>query len=178
MTFRLHSRLVLWNLLIIGLISSILGYFLNFSLRQDIEKQIESQLEDQTVLAAAYLSRADSTKSLDAQADELGRLLNVRATIIAHDGRVLGDSDVEESQLPALENHRLRPEVRQAAKEAGALSMVISGAGPTLCAVCSSEATSNTVAQAMKSVYDSAGIASVERHTQIAAEGAKVMLVD
>src|SRR5438105_2148362 len=35
MTFRLHSRLVVWNLVIIGLISAILGYFLNFARHLD-----------------------------------------------------------------------------------------------------------------------------------------------
>ena len=117
MKFRLHSRLVLWNLLIIGLISAILGYFLNFSLRREIEKEIEGQLLDQSTLAAAYLAKANPGKPMDEQADELGRLLNVRVTVIAHDGRVLGDSDVDASQLPNLENHRLRPEVQQAVRE-------------------------------------------------------------
>ena len=117
MRFRLHSRLVLWNLLIIGLISATLGYFLNFSLRREIEKEIEGQLLDQSTLAAAYLAKADPGKPMDEQADQLGRLLNVRVTVIAHDGRVLGDSDVEASQLPNLENHRLRPEVQQAVRE-------------------------------------------------------------
>lgn len=117
MRFRLHSRLVLWNLLIIGLISAILGYFLNFSLRREIEKEIEGQLLDQSTLAAAYLAKANPGKPMDEQADELGRLLNVRVTVIAHDGRVLGDSDVDASQLPNLENHRLRPEVQQAVRE-------------------------------------------------------------
>src|SRR5438093_1299812 len=117
MRFRLHSRLVLWNLLIIGLISATLGYFLNFSLRREIEKEIERQLLDQSKLAAAYLAKADEAKPMDEQADELGRLLNVRVTVIAHDGRVLGDSEVEASQLPNLENHRLRPEVQQAVRE-------------------------------------------------------------
>ncbi len=123
MTFRLHSRLVLWNVLIIGLVSAILGYYLNFSLREDIEKQIEGQLLDQSVLAAAYLAKADPAKSADEQADELGGLLNVRVTLIAHDGRVLGDSDVEAAQIPNVENHRLRPEVVQAS-EAGAGSAI------------------------------------------------------
>src|SRR5689334_18764719 len=110
MTFRLHSRLVVWNIIIIGLISAILGYFLSFSLRRDIENQIESRLLDETNLAAAYLKSSDPQKTLDQRADELGRLLNVRVTIIAHDGAVLGDSDVEASELKNLENHRLRPE--------------------------------------------------------------------
>ena len=117
MSFRLHSRLVLSNVIIIALIATILGYFLNFSLRQDIEKQIENRLLDESVLAAAYLQRSDPTKPHDQQADELGRLLSLRVTIIAHDGIVLGDSDVEASQLATLENHRLRPEVQTAARE-------------------------------------------------------------
>lgn len=69
-------------------------------------------------------------------------------------------------------------QVREAAKQGGALCMVISGAGPTLCAVCDYEETAATIAHAMKSVYDSAGIASVARHTQIASEGARVLRVD
>jgi two-component system phosphate regulon sensor histidine kinase PhoR len=115
MTFRLHSRLVLWNVLIIGLISVILGYFLDFSLRKDIEQQIETRLLDETVLGAAYL-KTDPNKPFDQQADELGRLLNLRVTIIAHDGNVLGDSEVETSQVAAMENHRLRPEVQAAVR--------------------------------------------------------------
>jgi len=117
MTFRLHSRLVVWNLVIFSLIFTILGYFLEFSLRKDVEKQIETRLLDESVLAAAYLNKSNAAQSLDEQADELGRLLNVRVTIIGHDGVVLGDSDVEASQLATLENHRLRPEVQTAARE-------------------------------------------------------------
>lgn len=117
MTFRLHSRLVFWNLLIIGLISSILGYFLNSSVREDFEKQIEAQLRDETTIAAAYFEQTDRSRSMDEIAGELGRLLNARVTLIANDGRVLGDSDVLASELPNLENHRARPEVQQALQE-------------------------------------------------------------
>jgi two-component system phosphate regulon sensor histidine kinase PhoR len=117
MTFRLHSRLVLWNVVIIGLISAILGYFINFSLRHDIEKQMEQRLLDETVLGEAYLAHATAAKTMDEQADELARLLNLRVTIIASDGRVLGDSDVEASQVPNMENHRTRPEVEAAIRD-------------------------------------------------------------
>ncbi|PYS29046.1 MAG: hypothetical protein DMG11_10450, partial [Acidobacteria bacterium] len=117
MTFRLHSRLVLWNLLIIGLISSILAYFLTFSLREHLEKQVEIQLLHESAVSAAYLANAAPAKSLDDQADELGRLLDVRVTLIAPDGNVLGDSEVSASQLSSLENHRSRPEVLQALQE-------------------------------------------------------------
>jgi len=68
-------------------------------------------------VSAAYLANAAPAKSLDDQADELGRLLDVRVTLIAPDGNVLGDSEVSASQLSSLENHRSRPEVLQALQE-------------------------------------------------------------
>jgi homoserine kinase len=68
-------------------------------------------------------------------------------------------------------------EVRTAAKRAGALGLVISGAGPTLCAVCDTEETARQAAAAMGAVYDAAGIGSVTRHTRVCQEGAQVLAV-
>jgi len=45
---------------------------------------------------------------LDSIADELGRRLNLRITLISRDGIVLADSD---EQPDSMENHRTRPEV-------------------------------------------------------------------
>ena len=45
---------------------------------------------------------------LDSMADELGRRLNLRITLISRDGIVLADSD---EQPDSMENHRTRPEV-------------------------------------------------------------------
>lgn len=69
-------------------------------------------------------------------------------------------------------------EVREAAKRAGALGLVISGAGPTLCAVCDDEKVSELVAAAMKNVYDMVGVQSTARHTRIAVKGAQVLRVN
>jgi homoserine kinase len=66
-------------------------------------------------------------------------------------------------------------EVRFAAKRAGALGMVISGAGPTLCAVCDNAPVAKQVAEAMKAVYDNVGIASRIRHGQVWQDGAQVL---
>jgi homoserine kinase len=65
-------------------------------------------------------------------------------------------------------------EVREAAIRAGALSVVISGAGPTLCAVCDSMATAQTAAQAMKNVYDFNRIASQIQVSVVDQRGAYV----
>lgn len=66
-------------------------------------------------------------------------------------------------------------EVREAARKAGALAMVISGAGPTLAAVCDREEIAESVRRAMRAVYDSAGIAvTVSRSTRVPSVGAIV----
>jgi homoserine kinase len=66
-------------------------------------------------------------------------------------------------------------EVRAAAKQAGALGMVISGAGPTLCAICDDEGIAKSVAAVMKAIYAEAGMNSTSRHTQVGIEGARVL---
>jgi two-component system phosphate regulon sensor histidine kinase PhoR len=52
-----------------------------------------------------------------AAVDRLGRQLSLRATLVAADGRVIGDSAVEQARLAELENHAGRPEVREALRE-------------------------------------------------------------
>jgi homoserine kinase len=66
-------------------------------------------------------------------------------------------------------------EVRFAAKRAGALGMVISGAGPTLCAVCDDNTVAKRVVEAMKAIYDDAGIASRIRYGKVWQDGAQVL---
>jgi len=50
----------------------------------------------------------------DAIADSLGAVAGLRVTLIDPTGRVLGDSEVEPSRLPSVENHATRPEVAAA----------------------------------------------------------------
>ncbi|MCC6803700.1 MAG: homoserine kinase [Anaerolineae bacterium] len=69
----------------------------------------------------------------------------------------------------------LLTEIRSAAKAAGALGWVISGAGPTLCAVCAGESVAQRVAVAMHAVYALSGIPCQSRWTQIAADGARTL---
>src|SRR5688572_5059070 len=95
MTFRLHSRLVVWNLLIIALISSILGYFLNHALRDHVARDMEAQLHRESRLAAAYLLNVNPGASPDETADEISKLLGRTVTLTDWNGRIVGDSDLE-----------------------------------------------------------------------------------
>lgn len=74
--------------------------------------------------------------------------------------------------MPLLE------EVRFAAKRVGALALVISGAGPTLMAVCDAAEISVKITEAMRAVYDSANIACQVRSSHVLKEGATVISVE
>jgi homoserine kinase len=66
-------------------------------------------------------------------------------------------------------------EIREVAKEAGALGLVISGAGPTLCAVCDHAESAQQVAIVMRDFYAKNGIRSAARHTRVGVEGARIL---
>jgi len=68
-------------------------------------------------------------------------------------------------------------DIRAESKRAGAHGVVISGAGPTLCAVCDSEEIAHRVSEVMKTVYQDAEIKSVVRYTQVDKQGARVLSV-
>jgi two-component system phosphate regulon sensor histidine kinase PhoR len=56
----------------------------------------------------------DELATWDRVADDLGTRAGARVTIIRLDGTVIGDSEVDLAALPALGNHRDRPEVIEA----------------------------------------------------------------
>ncbi|MBK8480070.1 MAG: PAS domain-containing protein [Proteobacteria bacterium] len=95
------------------------GAYLERTLRHRLETQIEADLERLARTAVELLKATAPDGALDrpmadALADRLGRTTAARVTIIAADGRVLGDSACELSALGALENHAGRPEVQAA----------------------------------------------------------------
>jgi two-component system phosphate regulon sensor histidine kinase PhoR len=91
----------------------ILGAYLTSFARNSQLDNLRSHLEKEAKITAeaslpAFLGQ-DS--DLDALAKKLGEEIDARITIIALDGKVLGDSDEDHS---SMENHATRPEVRDA----------------------------------------------------------------
>ncbi|MCZ7585970.1 MAG: hypothetical protein M5R36_23070 [Deltaproteobacteria bacterium] len=58
-----------------------------------------------------------SVDEIDRLADVAGQATETRITIMDDAGRVLGDSELNPSEIRAVENHRQRPEVRLALTE-------------------------------------------------------------
>jgi two-component system phosphate regulon sensor histidine kinase PhoR len=94
----------------------------SWSVRRDLLSRVERSLASEARLAAELLGhqRLAPDESLDDEADAIGTRIAARVTLIAADGRVLGDSERDGAALAAMENHGTRPEVRQA---------LVSGAG-------------------------------------------------
>jgi two-component system phosphate regulon sensor histidine kinase PhoR len=107
---RLHSRLVALNVAALSIMAVLLGYFLSNSVKTAFESEIENQLYKTATLARIYLREQPAGTDPQTLVTAIGKVLNVRVTLIAPDGRVLGDSDVSSAGLPGMENHGSRPE--------------------------------------------------------------------
>ena len=117
MTFR--TRTFLTALATAAVTLTIAVVLLSWTVRRSVGERIERTLVNEARLAAETLShRQPATPAeLDAEADALGRLLSARVTFIAADGTVMGDSQLNASELRTVENHKDRPEVQQARRE-------------------------------------------------------------
>jgi len=116
-TFRTRTFLVVLVASAAALVVAL--WLLQGTLRQTMATDIEQGLARQAALAGELLAGQTNLADPEAEALHLGRLLDERVTLIAADGRVLGDSEVAETNLPAVENHATRPEV-VSARTAGA----------------------------------------------------------
>ena len=96
---------------------AVAGALFASSMRRQIDQRIEATLVVEARLAADLLAATPAqttVPALDAEADRIGELIGARATLIAPDGTVLGDSFETLDGVAAMENHGRRPEVVEA----------------------------------------------------------------
>ena len=103
---------------------AVAGVLFAESMRRRADERIEQTLVAEARLASDRLSRSafvnggSPERTLDEEADRMGRLLDARVTLIAPGGRVVGDSSETLEAVATMENHGTRPEVL-AAQSAG-----------------------------------------------------------
>jgi two-component system phosphate regulon sensor histidine kinase PhoR len=117
MRTRFRTRLFIASLVTSAAALAIATVLLARDLRADERTAIERRLTDQALLMAellSHLSHVTASAALDDEADRLAASVGGRVTLIAADGRVVGESTADDGGLAALENHRGRPEVAQA----------------------------------------------------------------
>jgi two-component system phosphate regulon sensor histidine kinase PhoR len=121
MTFargRFGRRLALAVGAVIALVLGSTGIVLTRGLRGRLIEDLSRGLQTQAGLAALAVA-ADagaplSAGSAQAEARALSAACGCRATLIAPDGRLAGDSELDDAALARAENHATRPEVAAA----------------------------------------------------------------
>ena len=117
MSLSFRAKIFLSSLGVAAAALALLTVIVASERRQDQRSGIETRLVSQAQLIAEFLSDNPaivSDRELDDEADRLAELTTTRVTLIAEDGRVLGDSDLEDQALADVENHLQRPEVQEA----------------------------------------------------------------
>jgi hypothetical protein len=110
---RADLRLFLSYLALIGVTVFALTIGVGFTLRRHLVDMVADDLRRELMLAIALHGQAAAVPP-DAFADRLGALSGRRVTLVGRGGRVVGDSDVPASEIPMLEDHSARPEIRAA----------------------------------------------------------------
>ncbi|MFH1791291.1 MAG: ATP-binding protein [Candidatus Omnitrophota bacterium] len=94
--------------------------YLNSTLTSKSYENIKDGLARETLLAKSFIETCMrppfTCSAMDQVADDIGSSVGLRATIIALDGRVLGDSSLTVKEVAEVESHLYRPEVQEALK--------------------------------------------------------------
>ena len=120
-TRRFRTTIFLAALFTAVIALAVAGLLFAESMRRQANARIEQTLVSEARLASDLLSRSPLValggplSALDVEADRLGQVLNARVTLIAQDGRVVGDSAEPLEAVAAMENHAQRPEIVAAA---------------------------------------------------------------
>jgi two-component system phosphate regulon sensor histidine kinase PhoR len=124
MTFSVRLKLFIGSMAAAAFAVTTMALLVPLQLRAQERAVIERRLADESKLIADLLGAArDLTEAdMDREADRLGTLVAGRVTLIAGDGRVVGDSTQTPAELPALENHASRPEVMTAGDDTVGIS--------------------------------------------------------
>jgi two-component system, OmpR family, phosphate regulon sensor histidine kinase PhoR len=97
---------------IIGILVVVASLSLRRDLREDLLRNFRSDIERS--LRLAELVMVDTRLEPALLAPALSERIGMRVTLVARDGTVVGESNVRPADLPVMENHGERPEVRGA----------------------------------------------------------------
>jgi two-component system phosphate regulon sensor histidine kinase PhoR len=113
MHLRADQKLFLTYLAVIAAVVAALTLGVGALLRRHMTEMQAGDLRRELLLARSLYESRPGVQP-DSVADWLASIADRRVTLIAPGGRVIGDSQVPDADLGALENHAGRPEVREA----------------------------------------------------------------
>lgn len=128
MFWNVHRKLMVSHLLVVAITLGLVSLYLAFTLDDYFVEQLSDSMRTSAKLAAelaaarlADVSPDDKTlEEFQALAVELAKTADARVTLIAPDGTVLGDSEVDPR---LMDNHKGRPEVADAMRKGTGESM-------------------------------------------------------
>lgn len=127
--------------------------------------------------ARKILPRHVTLQTMIHQTGAVAKLVDAlhRGDLEALGAAIENDRVVEPARACLMPMHK---EARAAAKQAGAAAVFIGGAGPTLCAICDSDASARSTASAMQAVYQTANTPCISQATGVDQCGAVVLNAD
>lgn len=127
-----------------------------------------------TSLARSVLPKQISLSDMIHQTGQVARLIDAiyRSDVEAMANAMESDKIVETARAHLIPHIQ---EARQRAKTQGAFGLVISGAGPTLCAVCDDPQVAKNAASELQALYDEVGIGGRSQATTVDRDGAKII---
>jgi len=115
MRISLHLRLAATFVMTTLLSLAVAGALSEHRIAGEIQSETAHRLQQEGRLLGAELdARSLANEESNQWAHERGALLHERVTLIAPDGRVLGDSELDAAAVRNVENHGDRPEVLDA----------------------------------------------------------------
>ena len=125
MGFR--TKLILSYIFLIALVTGSFYLYFNQTLQTGMIEESRANLVSQTQLARLLVMNNKPGTSPQQLAESIGTATKARVTLIAPDGRVVGDSDVGQARVAQLENHLDRPEIQEALKNGSGTAVRYSG---------------------------------------------------
>ncbi|MCM8783605.1 MAG: cell wall metabolism sensor histidine kinase WalK [Candidatus Omnitrophica bacterium] len=121
MRINVHWKLTFVFFFLITLILFITYFYLNKNLSVFLENRLQDNLKKELFLSKKLIEtnliEKQETLDWDSLADEIGKLLELRVTLVDLKGVVLGDSELNKKELEEVESHLSRPEIQSAIKE-------------------------------------------------------------
>ena len=115
---KLRLKLIISYVLVVLVSFGFVAFYLSKNLEDHSLGELKSSLINQAYLISAELNTSDlkaaEFDSLEAKAKEISERIRCRITIINNQGVVLADSNKSEEDIPGMDNHAGRPEIKQA----------------------------------------------------------------
>lgn len=121
MKHKIHYKIAGVFICVTAIILSGIYFYLNSNLSNFLLTKISSDLKRNLSISKSYLETKHKdiidNKEYNFFADEIGKLLGLRVTIINTKGNVIGDSALTQQEVNEVENHANRPEIIDAIKK-------------------------------------------------------------